>query len=113
MIKKINEIMRQYLWRDFELTGVSANKVVLHGYLDEAEEDKIRIIFSDVEAVLCKTCFTFVGEQDFLKEVDGEEARRISLNYSVLQGMKIFKLINTDIHGGMYIVAGKVDFEEV
>lgn len=38
MIKKINQIMRQYLWMDFELTGVSTSKVVFHGYLDEAEE---------------------------------------------------------------------------
>lgn len=44
MIKKINEIMHQYLWMDLELTNGGTNIVVLHGYLDEAEEDKIRII---------------------------------------------------------------------
>ena len=111
MIKKINEIMHQYLWMDFELTNGGTNKVVLHGYLDEAEEDKIRIIFSDVEAILCKTCFTFDGEQDFLKELDGEEARKINLNYSILQGMKIFKIVNTDISGDMYIIARNVSYE--
>ena len=44
-IKKINEIMSRYLWMDFELTDGGTNKVVLHGYLDEAEEDKIQIFF--------------------------------------------------------------------
>ena len=110
MIKKINEIMSRYLWMDFELTNGGTDKVVFHGYLDEAEEDKIRIIFSDVEAILYKTCFTFDGEQDFLKELDGEKARTVNLNYSILQGMKIFQILNTDIEGEMYIIAKNVDY---
>ena len=95
---------------DFELTNGGTDKVVFHGYLDEAEEDKIRIIFSDVEAILYKTCFTFDGEQDFLKELDGEKARTVNLNYSILQGMKIFQILNTDIEGEMYIIAKNVDY---
>ena len=111
-IKKINEIMSRYLWMDFELTDGGTNKVVLHGYLDEAEEDKIQIIFSDVDAILCKTNFTFEGGQAFIKELDDEEARNINLNYSIIQGMKIFKLLNTDISGDMYIIARNVDCVE-
>ena len=113
MIKKINEIMNKYLWMDFELTNVNTNNVVLHGFLDEAEEDKIQIIFSDVDAVLCKTSFTFEGKQAFLKEMDNEEAKNINLKYSILQGMKIFKLLNTDIKGDMYIIAKNVTYKEI
>jgi hypothetical protein len=83
---------------------------VLHGFIDEAGEDKIQIVFSDVDAILCKTCFTFDGEKDFLKELDGEKARTVNLNYSILQGMKIFQILNTDIEGEMYIVAKNVAY---
>ena len=110
MIKKINEIMSGYLWMDFELTSVSTDKVVFHGFLDEAEEDKIQIVFSDVDAIMCKTTFTFEGEKDFLKELDGEKASAVNLNYSILQGMKIFQILNTDIEGEMYIIAKNVDY---
>jgi hypothetical protein len=110
MIEKINEIMRRYLWMDFELTRAGTDKVVLHGFLDEAEEDKIQIVFSDVDAILCKTSFTFEGEKEFLKELDGEKARTVNLNYSILQGMKIFQILNTDIEGEMYIIAKNVDY---
>lgn len=112
MIKEINEKMNQYLWMDFELSNGGMNKVVLHGFLDESDEDKIRILFSDVDAILCKTSFTFEGGQAFLKEIDGEEARNINLNYSVLQGMRIFQILNSDVNGDMYIIAKKVDYEE-
>ncbi len=110
MIEKINEIMRRYLWMDFELSSAGTGKVVLHGFLDEAEEDKIQIVFSDVDAILCKTSFTFEGEKEFLKELDGEKARTVNLNYSILQGMKIFQILNTDIEGEMYIIAKNVDY---
>ena len=110
IVKKINEIMRGYLWMDFELSSVGPNKVVLHGFLDEAGEDKIQIVFSDVDAIMCKTTFTFEGEKVFLKELDGEKARTVNLNYSILQGMKIFQILNTDIEGEMYIIAKNVDY---
>ena len=32
------------------------------------------------------------------------------LKYSVLQGMKIFQILNTDIEGEMYIIAKNVDY---
>ena len=111
MIKKINELMNQYQWMDFELSNGGMNKVVLHGFLDEGDEDMIRIVFSGVDAIISKTSFTFEGEGDLLEEIIGEEAQTLNINYSVLQGMKIFKIMNTDISGNMYIIAQNVSYE--
>ena len=112
-IDEINSIMKQYLWMDFELATCSTGEAVLHGYIDEAGEDKIRITFSGVDTIVCKTCFTFDGERDFLEVLDGEDARNINLKYDVLQGNKIFRLINTNVEGDMYIIAKEVAYETV
>ncbi len=114
MLEKINSIIKENKWLEFELSNGGMNKLLLHGFLDESdEEDLICIEFHDVDFIQCKTHFTYEGQGNFIEEVSGSEAYELNVGYSILSGNKIFKILNTDVEFPMYIISKSIEISKV
>lgn len=104
-IDKINSYLKEQPWMDFEMFNMNRGKLELCGFLDEADDDKVKIIFEQPYMVSCNFFFTYEGNNDFISVVDGEEAFKINKNYGITQGNTIFKIFNTDVTVDMFIAA--------
>lgn len=109
VIDMINSYLSGELWMDFELAGTGIGEVRLHGYIDEADDDKIIIKFSQVFMISALTSFTYEGQGNFITVAEGEDARRINIKYGVTKGNNIFVLSNTNVEGEMFIIAKDVE----
>lgn len=105
----INEYLKEQLWMDFQVCSVNCGKIEVFGYLDEASEDMIKIIFIKPYMMLSAFMFTYEGGGKFISLVTGNEAREMNEKYSVIQGNYIFKISNTNIDNSMYIIAQGID----
>ena len=108
-IEKINKYLKQKLWMDFELFGISFLEMSLSGKIDEVGEEKINIIFKQPYMIACTSLFTYEGGGDFVELFTGEEAYEINKRYGVTRGNYIFKLMNTQPEGLMYIIAKDIN----
>ena len=110
-LEKLNVFLKEQLWMDFEMCNSSRGKLELHGFLDEADEDMVKIIFEQPYMVSCNFFFTYEGKGDFLSVVSGKEAFQINMMYGVTQGNTVFKILNTNVEADMYIIAKKVEVQ--
>ena len=110
-IEKLNKYLENQLWMDFEMCSANRGRVELHGFLDEADEDKVKIIFQQPHMSSCNFFFTYEGKGDFLSVVDGKDAFRINEMYGATQGNIIFKITNTNIEADMFILAKKIEVQ--
>lgn len=110
-LRMINDFMMQFLWMDFELVRINPQTVELHGFIDEAYEDKIIITFSSVHMVCATVSFTYEGNGNFISIANDHQSRSINYAYDVTVGNTVFVLSNTNIQGDMFIVAKKVEME--
>lgn len=104
-INLINGYLKQHLWMDFELCNMNCGKIELFDFLDEAGEDKIKIVFDRPYMMLSTFCFTYEGNSDFISLATGDEAIELNKKYNVTQGNQIFKISNTNVKNDMYIIA--------
>lgn len=110
-LDKINNYLRDNLWMDFELVKVGMNFTELHGFIDEAYNDKIIIRFKSVHMLNIVTHFTYSGKNDFISLIEKEKAYAINVKYDVPIGNKIFLLTNTNISSEMFIIANDIEME--
>lgn len=110
-INIINKYLKKQLWMDFEMCNMNCAKIEMFGFLDEAGEDKIKIIFDKPYMMLSTFCFTYEGNDDFISLVTGDEAVELNKKYNVTQGNYIFKLSDTNINDDMYIIAKGIEVE--
>lgn len=110
-IDKVNDFLKDQLWMDFEMCNINRGKLELHGFLDEAEDDKIIIIFEQPHMVSCNFFFTYEGKGNFLSIVEGKEAFQINKMYGVTQGNNVFKITNINVETDMIIIAKKVEVQ--
>lgn len=110
-IKLINDYLKKQLWMDFELCNMNCGKIELFGFLDEAGEDKIKIVFDSPYMMMSAFSFTYEGNSDFISLVTGDEAIELNKKYHVTQGNQIFKLSDTNVNNDMYIIAKGHDVE--
>ncbi len=110
-IDKINEFLKEQLWMDFEMCNINRGELELHGFLDEAEDDKVKIIFEQPHMVSCNFFFTYEGNGIFISTVDGEEAYKINKMYGVTQGNIIFKITNINVETDMIIIAKNLEVQ--
>lgn len=110
-INTINKFLKQQLWMDFEMCNMSRGKLELYGFLDEAEKEKIKIVFEKPHTVACNFFFTYEGKGDFISIADDKEAFPINTMYRVTQGNVIFKIANTNIETNMLIIAKGIEFQ--
>ena len=110
-IKIINEYLKKQLWMDFEMSNMNRGFLKLFGFLDEADDDKIIIVFKQPYTVLCNFFFTYEGKGDFISIVEGEETYQINRSYGVTQGNVIFKISNTNIESDMFIIAKEIEVQ--
>lgn len=110
-VNTVNDFLKAQLWMDFEMCNINRGRLELHGFLDEAEDDRVKIIFEQPHMVSCNLFFTYEGKGDFLSIVSGEEALHINKRYGVTQGNIIFKISNTDVEAEMIIIAKKVEVQ--
>ena len=104
-LSEINEFMKPVSWMDFELISVDPQTVELHGFIDEAYNDKLIIIFSSVYMLCAPLSFTYDGTGDFISVADKKQSISINKAYDVTFGNNVFVFSNTDIQGDMFIVA--------
>ena len=90
---------------------INRGKLELHGYLDEAEEDRIIIIFEQPYMVSCNFFFSYEGEGTFIFTVEGEEAYEINKMYGVTQGNIIFRITNINVEKDMIIIAKNIEVQ--
>lgn len=110
-ISIVNAYLKKQLWMDFEMCSMNRGKIELYGFLDEAEDEKIKIIFEQPYMVDCNFFFTYEGEGDFISVVGGEEAITINKKYCVTQGNVVFKITNTNIETDMLIIARAIKIQ--
>lgn len=90
---------------------MNCGKIEMFGFLDEAGEDRIKIIFNKPYMMLSTFCFTYEGNSDFISLVTGDEAVELNKKYNVTQGNHIFKLSDTNINGDMYIITKEIEVQ--
>lgn len=110
-INIINRYLKEQLWMDFELCNMNCGKIEMFGFLDEAGEDKIKIVFEKPYMMLSTFTFTYEGNSDFISLVTGNEAVELNKKYNVTQGNQIFKLSSTNINNEMYIIAQGIEVQ--
>lgn len=111
-INRINQYLREQLWMDFEMCNMNGGELELYGYLDEAGETKIKIIFELPYMVSCNFFFTYEGgRKDFISIVDGEEEYQMNKKYGITQGNSIFKITNVNAETDMFIAAQGIKAE--
>lgn len=110
-IKLINNYLKEQLWMDFELCNMDCGQLEMYGFLDEAGDTKIKIVFNRPYMMLSTFCFTYEGNKEFISLVTGDEAYEINRKYSVTQGNLIFKISDTNICSDMYIIAQGIQIE--
>lgn len=108
-MNKANKYLKEQLWMDFEMCNMSGGELELYGYLDEAGENKIKIVFLQPYMVSCNFFFTYEGNQkNFLSIVEGEEAYQINKKYGITKGNTIFRISNVDVATDMIVVARNI-----
>lgn len=110
-IVKINSYLAKELWMDFEVYKLNAGEVILSGFLDEMDSDKIRIKFIQPYMMVCTMSFTFEGGMNFISVLEGEEAIEMNKKYQVTEGNNIFMFSNTNINSRMFLIAKKIEFQ--
>ena len=110
-LNAINVFMKRFLWMDFELVWKNPYTLQLHGFIDEAANDEIIIIFSSVFMSCVPVSFTYEGSGTFISIANQEQAISINTAYNVTIGNTVFILSNTDKKGNMFIVAEQVEME--
>ena len=50
-VDKVNAFLKEQLWMDFEMCNTNRGKLELHGFLDEADDDKVKIVFEQPHMV--------------------------------------------------------------
>lgn len=110
-IDLINNYLEDQMWMDFELCSVNGDKIEMFGYLDEADDDKIKIVFQQPYMMLCTIFFVYEGEGDIISLVKGDQLTQLYKKYSVTEGNQIFRISNTDIGGDMYIIAKGIEVQ--
>lgn len=108
-VELINDYLEKFQWMDFELCKMNGGTIELSGYLDEAEEEKIRIIFNSPYMVISPLFFTYEGNKKFISIVSGKQAYEINKKYRVIKDNKIFKLSGIDIEEAIYIIAKNIE----
>lgn len=104
-INKINKYLKGQLWMDFEICSMDGARLEIYGFLDELDNNKMKLVFEQPYMVCCNFFFTYEGKKDFISIVDGKEAFQINKRYGVTQGNTIFKIFNTNIATDMFIIA--------
>ena len=110
-IHQINEYLKKQLWMDFEVCQTDFLTVILSGKTDGLSKEKIAIAFKEPYMISCVFLFTYDCEENFIEIVEGNEAYKINCQYGVPRGNYIFKIMNTNIGGNMYIVAKDISVE--
>ena len=75
-LNAINAYMQRFLWTDFELVWVNPYTLQLHGFINEAGDDKIIITFSSVYMSCAPVSFTYEGNGAFITIADQEQANK-------------------------------------
>ena len=91
-IESINSFLKTKLWMDFEVVKMGCSKVVLCGFIDEQQEDIIRIEFELACMYDGSFSFTYDGEVDFISVVNREDAKELVCRYDVTEEYTIFSL---------------------
>ncbi len=110
-IEIINKYLSQYLWMDFELCRLDGGEFILFGYLDEMENDKIKIIFKEPYMISCVLFFSYEGKGNFITLVEGDEFVRLNTMYKVTKDNFIFKIKAEGIDKNMIVIAKEIDCE--
>lgn len=108
-LNAINAFMQHFLWMDFELVWVNSHTLQLHGFIDEAGDDKIIIMFSSVYMSCVPVSFIYEGNEAFISIADQEQAISVNTAYNVTIGHTVFILSGTVMQGNLFIVAKQVE----
>lgn len=110
-IKIINDYLKTELWMDFEMCSRNGDAIELQGFLDEAGENKIKIIFKRPYMMMCALDFTYDCNIDFISIATGKEASELKKRYNVSEENIIFKLCDTNKISDMYIIAEDIEVQ--
>ena len=112
-INRLNMFLSKQLWMDFEMCSMGGSKLELHGFLDEAGDDKVIITFEFPYMVDGTFFFTYEGKGNFISVIEGEEAYNLNIKYDIEQGNTLFKISNTNKSTDMIIAAKKISIEYI
>lgn len=108
-INKLNNYLNTQLWMDFEMCNIDRGEIILFGYLDELDENKIKVVFKHPYMISCNLSLVYDGEGEFITIVEGDEARQINSKYGVTVGNTIFRIKGANVQGYMFIIAEEVE----
>ena len=110
-INLIKDYLKEQLWMDFELCNMNGGKIEMFGFLDEAGDEKVKIVFDRPYMMLSTFCFTYEGNSEFISLVTGDESVELNKKYNVTEGNQIFKISDTNINSDMYIIAKEIEVQ--
>lgn len=92
-VSAINSIIREELWFDMELAGLSGNTVTLVGGIDLTTHHTLEITFHGVFHLCLNAHWrTDVSESPLILLPAGAEAKALNIKYEVEAGHQIFKI---------------------
>ena len=107
-IENINSFLKTKLWMDFEVVKMGCSKVVLCGFIDEQQDDIIRIEFELACMYDGSFSFTYEGEEDFISVLNRADAQDLVNRYDVTEEYTIFSLNGINHPGNFYIASREI-----
>jgi hypothetical protein len=106
-ILQINEFLKEHNWCDFEIISLQRD-LLIGGKTGFSEEHDIQITFEDVFFMQCLSEWKTNTLSYAFSIPSIEEQREININFSIIQGNKLFKILAEDLNNAMYISAKNI-----
>lgn len=104
-LSRLNDYIRSHVFFEFRLFKSDYNQLVIVGSSDFHYYHEVELVFINVHTIICNTEFKLDTSKNVMTLVeDIEEVRKLNLQYKVLVGNFIFKLIDED-DTAFYIIA--------
>lgn len=95
-LSKLNNYLQSHAFFEFRLLRSDHDQLVIAGSSDFQYYHEIEIFFINVHTIICNTEFKLDTTKNVITLVEDEESRNLNLQYKVLAGNLIFKLIDED-----------------
>jgi hypothetical protein len=110
-LSKLNDYIQNHAFFEFRLIKFDYNHLVIAGSSDFQYYHEVEIFFMNVHTIICNTEFKLDTSKSVVTLVeDIEESRKLNLQYKVLVGNLIFRLIDED-DNVFYVIARDFDYD--
>ena len=110
IITDINKKIESYDFLEFHIYSLSSNNLSIVGSDDLLYYHDFEILFINVHTILCNSEWIVNTSEQVLFDISNtDEGKKFNINFKVIQGNRIFKIISQD-DVSFYIAAEDIKF---